>query len=81
MSNHPNNGYNRVRLYVKPFYKFCSVHKLVVETYIENLDDLSEVNHKDMNKANNNVDNLEWVTRSQNLKHVYKSGRKTITNI
>jgi len=44
------------------------VHRLVAETFIENKDK-PEVNHKDGNGQNNHVDNLEWVTRSENAIH------------
>jgi hypothetical protein len=51
------------------------VHRLVAETYLENLDNLQIVNHKDCNKSNNCVENLEWVTRSENGIHAWKNGR------
>lgn len=47
------------------------VHRLVAITYLDNPDNLSDVNHKDGNKANNCVDNLEWATKSANLKHAF----------
>lgn len=46
-----------------------SVHRLVAENYIENLDNALEVDHIDRNKLNNNADNLRWVSRSENLKN------------
>lgn len=63
------NGYLIVRLSkngrVFPRY----IHRLVGETFLENPNFLSEINHKDANRKNNNVKNLEWVSRSENMKH------------
>ncbi len=54
--------------------KTLTVHRLVASAHIPNLDNLPEVNHKDGNKRNNRVDNLEWKTRSGNAKHARESG-------
>lgn len=51
------------------------VHRLVAETFIPNPSNLSDVNHKDMNKSNNNVDNLEWVSHALNMKMACASGK------
>jgi len=48
------------------------VHRLIADTFIPNLDNLPEINHKDLNKQNNRVDNLEWVTGRENKKHFHK---------
>lgn len=45
------------------------VHRLVAKAFIPNPDNLTEVNHKDEDKSNNNVDNLEWCTRQYNLRY------------
>lgn len=45
------------------------VHILVARAFIPNPDNLPEVNHKDENKSNNQVDNLEWCTRSYNMSY------------
>lgn len=72
-----NCGYLRVNLYHNKNNKKVSVHRLVAIAFIDNPDNLPEVNHKDGDKTNNNVDNLEWVTSSMNDYHAYLIGIKT----
>lgn len=48
------------------------VHRLVASAFIDNIDNKPEINHRDGNKKNNNVNNLEWVTSLENLEHSYK---------
>ena len=47
------------------------VHRLIALKYLENVENLNIVNHKDLNKQNNNVDNLEWATVALNTQHGY----------
>lgn len=61
-------------------YKWFKVHRLVALYFIDNPKNLKEVNHKDRNKENNNVFNLEWCTHSDNIKHSYKT-RTTLKGI
>lgn len=50
------------------------VHRLVALAFIENKNNFSEVNHKDGNKSNNCVSNLEWISRSANAQHALDTG-------
>ena len=52
------------------------VHRLVAQHFLPNPDNMKEVNHKDGNKDNNHVSNLEWCTRSHNVKHSFDTGLK-----
>ena len=67
-------GYDFVCLRKNDRDKNFSVHRLVAEAFIPNPNNLPEVNHIDGNKQNNFVDNLEWCTRSDNLKHASNIG-------
>ena len=69
-----NAGYREVILSHKGNKKYILVHRLVAETFIENSKNLRTVNHKDGNKLNNNIDNLEWMSDSENLKHARDCG-------
>jgi len=70
-----NSGYYRVSIYFnKHDFKHRSVHRLVAIAFIPNPENKREVNHIDGNKLNNNVSNLEWVTRSENEIHAMKTG-------
>lgn len=69
-------GYYRIGLTKNGKQKFYRIHRLVAETFIENTDNKSEVNHIDGVKNNNHFENLEWVTKSENEKHAYSTGLK-----
>ncbi len=64
-SQENTNGY----LFVKMSGKLKSIHRLVGKLFIPNPDNKKEINHIDGNKQNNNVDNLEWVSPSENIQH------------
>lgn len=67
-------GYTIVGLNKHNKYKLKKVHRLVAEAFIPNPENKSDVNHIDGDKSNNIVSNLEWVTRSENMKHAYDTG-------
>lgn len=52
--------------------KMCRVHRLVADAFLSKIKGKNDVNHIDGNKRNNCVDNLEWMTRSENHLHAFK---------
>jgi len=69
-----NSGYPYVMLCKDGKKLNCKVHRLVAQTFLENTENKETVNHIDGNKTNNNVDNLEWATRSENTQHAFANG-------
>ncbi|EPR9732925.1 HNH endonuclease [Enterobacter bugandensis] len=70
-------GYLRVNLFKDGSYKTFKIHRLVAETFIPNPNGKPEVNHLDGDKSNNRVENLEWSTSLENLRHAFQVGLKT----
>ena len=70
------NGYMRVYmrnvLDNKRYDKY--IHRLVAEYFLEKPEGKNVVNHKDCNRSNNHVDNLEWVTTKENIEYAFKVG-------
>lgn len=68
------DGYMVVTLGNGKYRTVEAIHRLVARAFIPkpNDKDKFEVNHKDCNRINNNVENLEWVTHKQNIEHAYK---------
>lgn len=73
------NGYPTVTLYKNNKGKRFYIHRLIAIYFIPNPNNLPTVNHKDGNKLNNEVNNLEWVSYSLNNKHAYEKGLKIVT--
>lgn len=67
-------GYCQVSLSVDGKAHKVYVHRLVAEAWLSGCDET--VNHKDGNKLNNDVSNLEWVSHSDNLRHAFATGLK-----
>jgi hypothetical protein len=67
-------GYCSVDLWNHNCMKRLKVHRMVAMAYLSNPDNKPQVNHKDGNKENNSVDNLEWCTAKENSAHAYKKG-------
>lgn len=67
------NGYVRVNLSKNGAAKLFHLHRIVALTFLDNLEGKREVNHIDGDKNNNNTSNLEWVTRSENMRHAFRN--------
>lgn len=78
--NNIGNGYLQVTLYNEDSRKSVLIHRLVAEYFLPNPNNYTEVNHKDGNPSNNNIDNLEWVSPSMNAIHGYKDKKRNIWN-
>ena len=74
-----SNGYKFHHISGNGVKKNALIHRLVAEAFIPNPYNLPEVNHIDEDRTNNRVDNLEWVTRSQNLNHGNYQIRKALS--
>lgn len=72
--SYSNSGYLQVHLCKDRVVETHQVHRLVAKHFLENHHEYPEVNHKDENKSNNCVENLEWCTRLYNVR--YGSGIK-----
>ena len=67
-------GYCKVTFYDNGVTKHTTVHRVVAEAFLPNIYNKPSINHKDCNKLNNSVDNLEWVTHKENIHHAERNG-------
>lgn len=67
-------GYYFVNLWKDKQHKGYFIHRLLAEAFIPNPENKAYVNHKDGNKMNNDLSNLEWSTPSENMQHAYDTG-------
>jgi hypothetical protein len=69
IQNRMKNGYMKVDIH-RNGTKY--VHRLVAEAFLSKSADNLEVNHKDFDKENNELDNLEWITHKENINHYWR---------
>lgn len=69
LSQSETNGYYMVGIKIHGAFRQVLVHRLVAKAFLSNPDGLPQVNHKDENKLNNHIDNLEWCTAQYNMEY------------
>jgi len=74
-------GYMSIVLCLNGIFKRYLIHRLVAQTFIPNPDNLPQVNHKDENKSNNRIENLEWCNQKYNNDYGSRKERIRITNL
>lgn len=74
-----NSGYECINIRNKGYF----IHRAISFAYISKPLDKDFINHKDGNKLNNKIENLEWCTKSENTKHAYEQGlkKKSVSNL
>lgn len=72
-STYNNKSYPTVSLWVNGIPTRKSIHRLVAELFIPNPENKTQVNHIDGDKTNYSINNLEWVTPSENMTHAFKN--------
>jgi predicted DNA-binding protein YlxM (UPF0122 family) len=78
-NNTVRSGYKMVRLRYQNRIEYVQVHRLVLSAFSGNCPSGKEANHKNGNPSDNRLENLEWVTRSENLYHSYNQLNRTVT--
>ena len=76
-----NNGYCQVHLCKEGKSKTYLVHRLVAQAFLDNSDNLPQVNHKDENKQNNTIENLEYCTAKYNINYGDSLKKRIRTNV
>lgn len=67
-------GYWTIHLRRLGVSKYLKIHRLIAIAFIEKVEGKDVINHKDGNKLNNSIDNLEWCTHSENAQHAHDTG-------
>lgn len=81
LGSHDKRGYKIVSIWIDDKMYSKKVHRLIAEAFILNPENKPTVNHKDGNKDNNSVSNLEWATHQENIDHAIKTGLRDINGI
>lgn len=74
-----NSGYLCCTFTVNNKNYYSTVHKLVAENFIPNPNNLSDVDHIDNNKQNNNVNNLQWLSHKDNLYKTWENNKSLLS--
>lgn len=69
-----SRGYKMIGMYKDGKLYSKSLHRLLAINFIDNPNNLYSVNHKDGNKLNNDIDNLEWLSLRDNIRHAWATG-------
>lgn len=75
-----DRGYYKIGLSVNGKRTLKYIHRMVAEAFIPNPNNYKEINHKDNNPSNNNVNNLEWCDRKYNIEYMVKHQEKIREN-
>lgn len=67
------SGYVTIAIYYNGKYRRTGLHRILAESFIPNPENKAEVNHKDLNKQNNSLENLEWCTHQENMIHYHQN--------
>ncbi len=69
-----DNGYHINQLWSNSSRITYTIHRLIAEAFIPNPEDLETINHKNGDKLDNRVENLEWMSRLDNMRHAFDTG-------
>lgn len=69
-----HKGYVKAQLRKRDILKSYFVHRLVAQAFLPNTENKETVNHKDGDKLNNTIENLEWMSNTENMQHAYRTG-------